>query len=87
LLEYLLDPARLSVTLYAAPIREVPNVDDQEPPQLQPRQAALSERPDRRGVGAYQAVDPSGQARRGKRRVDMREVVNGVMYILSTACQ
>jgi transposase len=23
----------------------------------------------------------------GKRRVDMREVVNGIMYILSTGCQ
>jgi transposase len=23
----------------------------------------------------------------GKRRVDMREVVNGVMYVLSTGCQ
>jgi hypothetical protein len=34
LLEYLLDPARTFVPLYAAPIREVPNVDDQEPPQL-----------------------------------------------------
>jgi transposase len=30
---------------------------------------------------------PPGKAGGGKRRVDMREVVNGVMYILSTGCQ
>src|SRR5674476_6888 len=48
--------------LCMAPDREVPHVDDQKPPALQPRQAALSERPDRGGVGAYQAADPPGQA-------------------------
>jgi transposase len=30
---------------------------------------------------------PPGKRGGGKRRVDMREVVNGVMYILSTGCQ
>ena len=32
----------LSVILCAAPLREVPDVDDQEPPPLRPRQVALS---------------------------------------------
>ena len=31
-------------------------------PRLQPRQTALSERPDRCGMGAYRAADPTGQA-------------------------
>ena len=30
---------------------------------------------------------PPGKPGGGKRRVDLREVVNGVMYILSTGCQ
>src|SRR5262249_39513805 len=30
---------------------------------------------------------PPGKRGGGKRRVNMREVVNGVMYILSTGCQ
>ena len=48
-----------------------------------PRQTALSERPDRCGMGAYpEKADPdrarSPAAR--KRRVAIREVINGVMY-------
>jgi len=39
-------------------------------------------------MGAYRAADPAWQAvGGGKRTVDMREVVNGVMYVLSTGCQ
>src|ERR1700732_5605287 len=30
---------------------------------------------------------PPAKSGGGKRRVDMREVVNGVMYVLSTGCQ
>jgi transposase len=30
---------------------------------------------------------PPAKRGRGKRRVDMRHVVNGVMYVLSTGCQ
>ena len=30
---------------------------------------------------------PAAKRGGGKRRVDMREVVNGVMYVLSTGCQ
>ena len=34
------------------------------------------------------AADPVGQARRlAKREVHVREVANGVMYVLSTGCQ
>ena len=33
---------------------------------------------DRCGMGAYRAADPAGQARRRKRRVAIREVINGV---------
>ena len=39
-------------------------MDCRQPPALQPRQTALSERPDRCGMGAYRAADPAGQARR-----------------------
>ena len=41
-----------------------------------------------RGVAAYRAVDTVSQAWRRKIcTVNMREVVNGVMYVLSTGCQ
>ena len=30
---------------------------------------------------------PPAKRGEGKRRVDMRQVVNGVMYVLSTGCQ
>ena len=54
---------------------------------LQSRQTALSERPDRCGMGAYEPLIPPGKPGGGKRRVAIREVINGVMYILSTGCQ
>ena len=38
-------------------------------------------------MGACRAVDPAGQGRRQQRHVDVREVMNGIMYILSTGCQ
>ena len=38
-------------------------------------------------MAAYRPADTARQERGGKRRVDMREVVNGVMYVLSTGCQ
>ena len=49
--------------------------------------AALSERPDRRGMGACRPADSAGQAGGGRRTVNVREIVNGLMYILSTGCQ
>ena len=54
---------------------------------VRPQQVALSERPDRRGVEADRTFDPTGQPGGDKRTVIMREVVNGLMYVLSTGCQ
>ena len=36
---------------------------------------------------ADQAVDPSLQTGGNKRTVNVREIVNGLMYVLSTGCQ
>src|SRR5262249_42756965 len=36
---------------------------------------------------ACRTIDPARQARRNKRHVEVREVMNGIMYILSTGCQ
>ena len=38
-------------------------------------------------MGAYEPLIPPGKPGGGKRRVAIREVINGVMYILSTGCQ
>jgi len=38
-------------------------------------------------VGDHRRVDPGGEEGGNKRTVDVRAVVNGVMYILSTGCQ
>ena len=38
-------------------------------------------------MAADQAADPARQARGNKRTVNVREVVNGLMYVLSTGCQ
>ena len=61
-------------------------VDGQEPGEVRPRSLEISERPDDEWVYVEPLIPP---ARRGggKRRVDMRAVMNGVMYILSTGCQ
>jgi len=37
-------------------------------------------------MAADQAADSAGQARSGKPTVNMREVVNGMMYVLRTSC-
>ena len=42
---------------------------------------------DPRGMGAYRAADPAGQARRRQTARRYPRGVNGVMYILSTGCQ
>src|SRR5471030_1333878 len=54
---------------------------------LRPQQVAISERSDRRRMGTGRTTDPAGKTGGGKRTVIMREVVNGLMYILSTGCQ
>ena len=50
------------------------------------RDKLRSERPDRCGMGAYRAADPAGQPAAAN-GASLREVINGVMYILSTGCQ
>ena len=48
---------------------------------------SISERSDRRRMGARRTVDPAARRGGNKRHVDVREVMNGIMYILSTGCQ
>ena len=63
-------------------------MDEQEPRPLRPQQVAISERSDRRRMEPGRtALIPPGKTGGGKRTVIMREVVNGLMYILSTGCQ
>src|SRR6266516_817331 len=38
-------------------------------------------------MGVCRTIDPARQARGNKRHVEVREVMNGIMYILSTGCQ
>ena len=38
-------------------------------------------------MGAYCVLDPAAKRGGRKRSVDVREVVNGLMYIVSTGCQ
>ena len=37
--------------------------------------------------GRWSSHDPAGQTRRRKRTVDVREVLKGIFYLLSTGCQ
>jgi len=62
-------------------------VDEQEPRPLRPQQVALSERLTDEEWGLVEPLIPPGKTGGGKRTVIMREVVNGLMYILSTGCQ
>jgi transposase len=73
-----------------ASIREVPDVDHRKPPPLQPRQVDPRRTPGDLTDAEWEQIEPLiAPAKRGggKRRVNMREVVNGVMYVLSTGCQ
>ena len=49
--------------------------------------AALPERPDRGRVGAGRAFIPPAKRGGRKRTVDVREVLNGIFYVLATGCQ
>jgi transposase len=63
-------------------------MDEQEPHTLRPQQIAISEQSHRRRVEAGRIpLIPPGKPDGGKRTVIMREIVNGLMYILSTGCQ
>jgi transposase len=48
---------------------------------------AVSERFDGCGVGADRTAHSAGQARRSTRTVDVRAVLQGVLYVLETGCQ
>ena len=61
-------------------------MDEPEPRPLRPQQVALSERSDLEW-GLVEPLIPPGKRGGGKRTVIMREVVNGLMYVLSTGCQ
>ena len=70
-----------------APIREVPHVDDTEPSPLRPGQTRYpSDLTDEEWSLVEPLIPPAKQGGR-KREVAVREVVNGVMYVLSTGCQ
>ena len=62
-------------------------MDGEEPQTIRPQRTTISERSDRRRMGECKVVDPTGQAGGNKRHVDVREVMNGIMYVLSTGCQ
>jgi transposase len=62
-------------------------VDGREPRAVRPQQVAIPERFDQRRMAADRTFDSAGKSGGGKRTVIMREVVNGLMYILSTGCQ
>ena len=65
----------------------VTDVDDAQPQALRPQPIEISERSHQRRMGACRAVDPPAKRGGAKRTVDVREVMNGIMYILSTGCQ
>lgn len=62
-------------------------MDEQEPRPIRSQQVAISERFDRRRMGTGRTANPAGKTGGSERMVIMREVVNGLMYILSTGCQ
>ena len=64
-------------------------MDGSEPEELRAEGSAASERHDRCGVGAGEAVGGCTAARPGAaaRQVDLREVPNAVFYTLETGCQ
>ena len=65
----------------------VTDVDGEQPQARRPQPTALSERSDGRRMGARGAVDPPAKRGGNRRHVEVREVVNGIMYVLSTGCQ
>ena len=83
----MLDPARACVNPCVAPIREVPYVDDREPPPLNRDRLRYPSDLTDAEWDLIKPLIPPAKRGGGKRRVDMRQVVNGVMYVLSTGCQ
>ena len=63
------------------------DVDHRQPCQIRPRQAALTDRPDRGGVGTRRTAHPTSQTRRARLRGRCARGRQQVMYVLSTGCQ
>ena len=68
---------------------EVPHVDCRQPPSRYNRDKLRypSDLTAMRNGRIIEPLIPPGKPGGGKRRVAIREVINGVMYILSTGCQ
>ena len=62
-------------------------MDGREPWSLRSQQLALPERLDERRVGDRRPLIPGAKRGGNKRTVVEREIVNGLMYVLSTGCQ
>jgi transposase len=67
-------------------VSEAPDVDQGEPPQLQSQCAALRSRPERARMGGDRAVDSPAKPGSNRRSVNLRQVVNRLMYILGIGC-
>ena len=65
----------------------VADVDEQRIADATTAAICAIERCDRRGMGACGAGHSAGQTGWKQAHVELREVVNGLMYILSTGCQ
>jgi transposase len=62
-------------------------VDDEKPSAIRPQQVAYPSDLTDDEWGHVEPLIPPAKRGGSKRRVDIREVMNGIMYILSTGCQ
>ena len=62
-------------------------MDDREPRPLRPQQVALSSDLTDKEWWLVGPLIPAAKRGGNKRTIDVREVVHGIMYILSTGCQ
>ena len=65
----------------------MPDVDDGEPPPLRPGQVRYPSDPTDEEWSLVEPLIPPAERGGRKREVVVREVVNGVRYVLSTGCQ
>jgi transposase len=62
------------------------DVDGGAPSDLSAGGRGLSERSQRRGVGAADTADPRGIAKRPTTKTEMRAAINAILYLLRTGC-
>ena len=62
-------------------------MDTRTSPRREPKRPALSERSDRRRMGHCPPMIPPARHGGRKRSVNVREVLNGIFYVLWTGCQ